>query len=200
MEKDVSLYLLSAIVQGTKKVTMQNRGFIFLLYLLLDFIGSFSQSNLKIFYPVNNQVLQQYNIRSLTTDRDGKLWLSTDNGLLSYDGNDVKIFKHDDNDPSSLSSDNVSKTYPDLKGNLYVINDLHEKNLSLMDGKTGKCVFEVAHRHKESTIYWHLDENYLGATKEFHQMALAPPAGKHLLVLVDENGERLEQYFEVVKK
>ncbi len=124
---------------------MQNRGFIFLLYLLLDFIGSFSQSNLKIFYPVNNQVLQQYNIRSLTTDRDGKLWLSTDNGLLSYDGNDVKIFKHDDNDPSSLSSDNVSKTYPDLKGNLYVINDLHEKNLSLMDGKTGKfTVLNVA--------------------------------------------------------
>ena len=105
MEKDFSLYLLSAIVQGTKKVTMQNRGFIFLLYLLLDFIGSFSQSNLKIFYPVNNQVLQQYNIRSLTTDCDGKLWLSTDNGLLSYDGNDVKIFKHDNNDPSSLSSD-----------------------------------------------------------------------------------------------
>lgn len=68
-----------------------------------------------------------------------------------------------------------------------------------LDGKTGKCVFEVAHRNKETLIHWHLNDIYIGSTKEFHQMALSPPFGKHTLVLIDQNGERLEHYFEVVK-
>jgi penicillin-binding protein 1C len=82
--------------------------------------------------------------------------------------------------------------YPKRSNTIYIPVEL--------DGKTGKCVFEVAHRNKETTIYWHLDETFLGSTKEFHQMALNPPAGKHTLVLVDENGERLEQYVEIMKR
>ncbi|RZJ24340.1 MAG: penicillin-binding protein 1C, partial [Flavobacterium sp.] len=68
-----------------------------------------------------------------------------------------------------------------------------------LDGKTGKCVFEVAHRNPKTKIHWHLDDAFIGTTQDFHQMALAPAAGKHLLVLIDEFGERLEQNFEVVK-
>lgn len=113
---------------------------------ILSCINCFSQPNALIFQPVNNAVLQQYNIRHITTGADGKLWLSTDKGLLCYDGNDVKAFKHDDNDVYSISSDNIFKTYPDAKGNLYVMNDLHEYNLSFMDGKTGKfTVLDVQH-------------------------------------------------------
>ena len=109
-----------------------------LLYCNLSFICAFSQADSLIFQPVNNPVLQQYNIRHINAAADGKLWLSTDNGLLCYDGNDVKIFKHDDKDASSISSDNISKTYQDDKSNIYIINDLHEKNLCIMDGNTGK--------------------------------------------------------------
>lgn len=68
-----------------------------------------------------------------------------------------------------------------------------------LDGTKGKCVFEVAHRNRNSKIFWHLDEVYIGSTREFHQMSLAPTPGKHLLVLVDEKGERLEQAFEIIK-
>ncbi|MBC7381917.1 MAG: penicillin-binding protein 1C [Bacteroidia bacterium] len=67
-----------------------------------------------------------------------------------------------------------------------------------LDGKSGSCVFEVAHRNKQATIYWHLDDKYLGSTKEFHSYGLNPSAGKHTLTLVDETGERLEQLFEVM--
>ncbi|MEO7394689.1 MAG: hypothetical protein ABIU11_07065, partial [Chitinophagaceae bacterium] len=118
-----------------------------LFYLIPAFTTAVAQTDTLIFQPVNNPILQQYNVKHLTTGKDGKLWLSTDKGLLFYNGNDVKIFKHDDNNPSSLSSDNISRTYPDSMGNLYVINDLHEKNLSFMDGKTGKFTpLDVAHK------------------------------------------------------
>jgi penicillin-binding protein 1C len=82
--------------------------------------------------------------------------------------------------------------YPKRSNTIYVPVEL--------DGKAGKCVFEVAHRNKETTIYWHLDETFIGSTREFHQMALNPLPGKHTLVLVDENGERLEQYVEIISR
>jgi penicillin-binding protein 1C len=58
----------------------------------------------------------------------------------------------------------------------------------------------VAHRRPDTKVYWHLDENYVGTTETFHQFAFAPAPGKHVLTLVDEQGNRLEQRFEIVLK
>ncbi len=69
-----------------------------------------------------------------------------------------------------------------------------------MDGTKGRCVFEVAHRQKGVKIYWHLDDQFLGITEDFHQKELNPAPGKHMLVLVDENGERLEQFVEILER
>jgi penicillin-binding protein 1C len=45
-----------------------------------------------------------------------------------------------------------------------------------------------------------LDNEYLGMTKDFHEMELKPKPGKHRVVLVDEDGVRIEQSFEIVLK
>jgi len=65
-------------------------------------------------------------------------------------------------------------------------------------GAPSRTVFKAAHQYPSSIIYWHLDNTYLGSTQTFHQLALKPPPGKHLLTLVDENGFQIEQSFEVV--
>jgi penicillin-binding protein 1C len=70
----------------------------------------------------------------------------------------------------------------------------------MLDGKSGKTVFEVAHRSTSAIIYWHMDEEYLGYTKNFHQMELSPGSGKHSLTVVDENGERQDVLFEILSK
>ena len=67
-----------------------------------------------------------------------------------------------------------------------------------MNGEKGKIVFELAHKKPNSVVYWHLDDEYLGSTNAFHQMALQPNEGKHKLTLVDETGEILEKRFEVL--
>lgn len=69
-----------------------------------------------------------------------------------------------------------------------------------LDGTRGKVVFNAAHRNSESKIYWHIDQEYVGSTKSFHQMAINPLPGKHTLTLVDENGERLVQVFTILDK
>jgi penicillin-binding protein 1C len=69
-----------------------------------------------------------------------------------------------------------------------------------LDGKPGKTVFEAVHRIAGATIFWHLDNEYLGNTKNIHQMGLFPNPGKHVITLVDENGESLSRTFEVIGK
>ena len=67
-----------------------------------------------------------------------------------------------------------------------------------LDGTRGKTVFEVAHRNPNTTIHWHLDNNYIGSTKRLHQMGLMPSPGEHIHTVVDEKGETLVQRFEVI--
>jgi penicillin-binding protein 1C len=82
--------------------------------------------------------------------------------------------------------------YPKSNAKIYVPIEL--------DGTIGKTVFQVAHRRPQTTIYWHMDGEYLGMTTEFHQMELSPAKGKHILTLVDQYGETLIRQFEILGK
>ncbi|MCF8302610.1 MAG: penicillin-binding protein 1C [Bacteroidales bacterium] len=68
-----------------------------------------------------------------------------------------------------------------------------------LNGQKGKVVFQVAHRDHQSTVYWHLDEQYVGKTQRDHQKALSPEPGKHTLTLVDKEGAMLERKFVVMR-
>lgn len=68
------------------------------------------------------------------------------------------------------------------------------------DGTRGRMICNAAHRQPGMKIFWHLDDQYMGETKDFHQMALNPPPGKHILTLVDGNGNTISIGFEVLKK
>ncbi len=86
----------------------------------------------------------------------------------------------------------LSLIYPRGNGEIYVPVEL--------DGTRGRTVFEAAHRNPDFLVYWHLDEEYLGTTRDIHQIALDPEPGLHTLTLVDQNGERLVQTFRVLTK
>jgi len=66
------------------------------------------------------------------------------------------------------------------------------------DGKPGLVVFEAAHSQPSKTIYWYCDNLFLGVTRNLHKKEFQPTVGKHLLVLTDEDGNMLDQAFEVV--
>jgi len=68
------------------------------------------------------------------------------------------------------------------------------------DGTRGKVVLNATHRMANAKIYWHIDNAYIATTKNYHQLAVSPVAGRHTLTLVDENGERLVQVFTVLDK
>ena len=69
-----------------------------------------------------------------------------------------------------------------------------------LDGKPERTIFKAVHKRKDATIYWHIDEEFIGKTVGIHHQELHPPIGKHILTLVDEKGNRLEQRFEIIGK
>ena len=112
-----------------------------------------AQVDSLVFYPLNNPVLQQYDIRQVTAAKDGKLWLSTGNGLLSYDGNDVHIFLPKEKDSTSLSGHSLSRTFIDKHGNLYVVI-IADGQIDYFNTKTGKVKrFHLKIEKEDSSRY-----------------------------------------------
>lgn len=57
-----------------------------------------------------------------------------------------------------------------------------------IDGNIGNVVFQAVHRNADATVFWHIDNEYAGTTKIYHQLAVKPDAGEHRLILVDDAG------------
>jgi penicillin-binding protein 1C len=67
-----------------------------------------------------------------------------------------------------------------------------------LDGVEGRALFQLAHRSSSSTVFWHLDGNYVGSTKKTHQFSLAAGFGSHSMTLVDDQGEIFTFSFKVL--
>jgi penicillin-binding protein 1C len=70
----------------------------------------------------------------------------------------------------------------------YGITVVATKQLS---GERGKIVLQAAHNRAKSTIYWHIDEQYIGETHDNHQLAYLPDIGNHTITLIDDEGYSL---------
>lgn len=80
--------------------------------------------------------------------------------------------------------------YPNTENVIYLPLDL--------DGKLSRAIFRAVHRDMDAILYWHLDGVFLGETEMFHEKMIREKPGKHTLVLVDKNGQRLERTFTIV--
>jgi penicillin-binding protein 1C len=92
---------------------------------------------------------------------------------------------------SDGSVEELEIVYPEWDSHLVIPREL--------DGSRGRVVLEVAHRQPETTVFWHLDEAYVGTTQHTHQLAVDMEPGKHRLTVVDIYGNREEVRFEVLR-
>jgi penicillin-binding protein 1C len=93
--------------------------------------------------------------------------------------------RSDCTNPASVAS--MELIYPRPEAKIFIPREL--------DGTQGSALFEVVHRNKATTVYWHLDDTYVNATRGTHRLQLSPPPGEHKITLVDEQGEMLERKF-----
>jgi len=93
---------------------------------------------------------------------------------------------------AKVSDKAIAILYPKPNSKIYVPIEI--------DGSMGRVVFEATHKTSNLKIFWHLDDEYIGETKEINQLSVNPSVGKHKLLLVDENGIQLALKFEVIGK
>ncbi len=67
------------------------------------------------------------------------------------------------------------------------------------DETINDVIFKVAHRNPETTLYWYLDDTFMGSTTTFHELAVNPRPGNYLLTVVDASGNELKQKVAIVK-
>ena len=60
-----------------------------------------------------------------------------------------------------------------------------------LDGSDGEITFDLAHSNNNATVFWHIDADYLGATRNFHKYTFRPSRGKHSITVVDNEGNTL---------
>jgi ligand-binding sensor domain-containing protein/anti-sigma regulatory factor (Ser/Thr protein kinase) len=103
---------------------------------LLSFLGAFAQTDTSVFYPVSNHGVQQMNIRKICVAKDGKLWLSTSNGLASFDGSNIRLFGRGEGGNMVMGNRKILNCYPDSSENLFCLTTGGET--FYLHTKTGK--------------------------------------------------------------
>lgn len=76
--------------------------------------------------------LSQSTAEAIIQDKQGYIWIGTNDGLNRYNGNDIKVFKYNEDDKNSIISSYITTLGEDNKGNLWVGTDegLSKINLS----------------------------------------------------------------------
>jgi len=67
-------------------------------------------------------------------------------------------------------------------------------------GEPTKLVAEIVHRNPSRRVFWHIDESYLGTTRNIHQVEILAGTGNHILTVYDEDGNRISSRFTIVGK
>lgn len=91
-----------------------------------------------------------------------------------------------------LQTNNFDLIYPRNGFKIYL--PLNENSLK------NDLILNATCNNNNASLFWYLDQRYLGATKRYHQMAVQPVLGKHQLLIMDEKGKSLSAQFEIVDK
>ena len=68
-----------------------------------------------------------------------------------------------------------------------------------LSGQVEGAVFRVAHHTSDATLWWHLDQSFVGETRFLHELRLAPAPGRHTLTVVDQDGNTTTVRFTVAE-
>ena len=80
---------------------------------------------------------------------------------------------------------------------IYPLPDLTIVLTRGLSGELGGAVFRAAHADPAATLYWHIDDEFVGETTGEHELRVDPARGTHRLTLIDEQGARRSILFTV---
>ncbi|MDG4716127.1 penicillin-binding protein 1C [Winogradskyella marincola] len=88
------------------------------------------------------------------------------------------------NDCVKTSAIHMEFIYPNQQNTIFLPKDF--------DGNTNDLILKVAHSKPELTLYWYIDDAFIGQTKDIHDMAVLPQQGEYTITVVDELGNEIK--------
>ncbi|MFC0603619.1 penicillin-binding protein 1C [Winogradskyella pulchriflava] len=88
------------------------------------------------------------------------------------------------NDCAEASGISMEFIYPNQQSTIFLPKDF--------DGNTNDLILKVAHSKPELELYWYIDSQFVGSTKDIHDMAVMPASGDHIITVMDELGNELK--------
>jgi len=155
---------------------MPNRNYIIhFKYYLTIFFSFYSvfvyTQNISFKHLTTDNGLSSNKINDIIQDKTGFIWFGTDDGLNRYDGYEVKVYRNNPDDKSSLSENIIWALWEDHAGNLWIGNKTG--GLNKYDPNTDK--FE----------YWNLDSN---STEEINITCIYEDSKKNIWIGTYKNG------------
>jgi signal transduction histidine kinase/DNA-binding response OmpR family regulator/streptogramin lyase len=104
------------------------RRLVLIFSCVVFFLGTSAQQPVYTHFKrfTTNDGLPQSFVSALAQDEDGFLWIGTRDGLARYDGREFRVFRHDKNDSTSLSSNIIYGLYLDSGNLLWVLYENFE--------------------------------------------------------------------------
>ncbi|WP_196139006.1 two-component regulator propeller domain-containing protein [Aliikangiella sp. G2MR2-5] len=100
------------------KITLKN--FFLSLCLFPTALVALDFENTNFQHISTEHGLSQKSVETIWQDSTGFLWIGTQEGLNRYDGTQIKTYRHDANDKSSLSHDLIRDIKEDASKNLWI--------------------------------------------------------------------------------
>ncbi len=95
---------------------MGKKSLLIFLFLLMSVMGYGQKGKL---FTVDNE-LSSSMINSIYQDKDGIIWIATEDGLNRYDGAKFTVYRHNEEDERSLLNNYTRTLFEDSKGRLFV--------------------------------------------------------------------------------
>ncbi|WP_370520428.1 penicillin-binding protein 1C [Mangrovimonas sp. CR14] len=89
------------------------------------------------------------------------------------------------------SKPSMAFIYPKANNQIFLPKDF--------DGQTNELILKISHSKPEFRVFWYLDNQFIGQTKDIHELAVLPSFGKHTITVIDEIGSEISRDIEISK-
>ncbi len=106
-----------------------------LLFLSICNHNAYAQAPARFLHYSVKDGLSQNSVHAIYRDRRGLVWIGTQDGLNSFNGKNFTVYRHDDNDTTTISDQFVISINEDSKGFLWIGT---RNGLNRLNRHTGK--------------------------------------------------------------
>lgn len=103
--------------------------------LVINTDGVLADENINFKSLTNEDGLSQGTVETMIQDKEGYIWIGTNDGLNRYNGYDIQVYRHEEDVENSIANNYIVDLQVDQEGNIWVGT---ANGLSKIDYKTGK--------------------------------------------------------------